>query len=154
MKYTETMLPQRKKLPHEIPPWVAEGRRYFITINCKNRSEDTLCSHGRAPEILRSIEVYEDLQKWFVHALVIMPDHLHLVGTFSRTPGIRATIRAWKAFHARRLGIHWQADFFEHRLRDEDAFTVKIQYLLMNPVRSGLVDEWKKWPYTFVRGDW
>jgi hypothetical protein len=27
-------LPVRKKLPHTIPQWVAEGSWFFVTINC------------------------------------------------------------------------------------------------------------------------
>jgi len=34
--------PVRKKLPHTIPQWVAEGSWFFITINCMPRGKNQL----------------------------------------------------------------------------------------------------------------
>ncbi len=147
-------LPIRKKLPHDIPSWVADGSRYFITINCARRGGDDLVADGRGLKLLESIAAYEALQKWYMHAMVVMPDHVHMIATFHRIPGIQATIKAWKSFHARGGGLSWQSGFFEHRLRNDAEFSEKLSYTLLNPVRKGLVVDWKDWSFTFVRGSW
>jgi putative transposase len=148
------MFPTRKFLPHDVPAWVPENSRYFITINCAERGGNHLCSEGRAEALLASIPVYENLGKWFVFVMVVMPDHVHLIATFSKTHGIRKTISTWKSFQSRTLKIDWQFNYFEHRLRNENEFTEKLYYVLMNPVRKGLAATWQDWPHTFVRGNW
>jgi REP element-mobilizing transposase RayT len=147
------MLPSRKKLPHQVPSWVPNGSRYFITINCAARGPNALAHQRVAASLLESITVYEQLQKWYIHAMVIMPDHIHMIVTFS-TQDIRLVIAPWKGFQAKTHDIDWQSDFFEHRLRNDAEFTEKVNYVLMNPVRKGLVNDWQNWPYTFVRGKW
>jgi REP element-mobilizing transposase RayT len=52
------------------------------------------------------------------------------------------------------LGIRWQRDFFEHRLRSEESFREKADYVLANPVRAGLVECEEDWLYTFIANPW
>lgn len=140
-------------MPHEIPAWVPDGCQYFITINNKERGGTALIRQSVAPALLASIPIYERLGKWWVDAMVVMPDHLHLIARFSRD-GVRPVIKPWKGFQAKAHGIDWQSDFFEHRLRNHGEFTEKMNYVLLNPVRKGLVSDWRDWPFTFVRGEW
>ena len=148
------MLPERKRLSHEIPGWVRDECRFFVTINCKQRGVDSLCCTGLAATLMASVAIYENLGKWYVPAFVVMPDHVHLIATFARQYGIGPTIRAWKGFHAKHSGIAWQSGFFEHRLRDDAEFTQKLDYVRMNPVRKGYVSDWKDWPHAIIHGDW
>jgi putative transposase len=48
------------------------------------------------------------------------------------------------------MGIEWQRDFFEHRLRSDESWREKANYILANPVRKGLVTEVSRWPYVFL----
>lgn len=146
-------LPVRKKLPHEIPAWVPDGSLYFITINCRERGTDSLCIEGRAEALLASIPVYESAAKWWMQVMVIMPDHLHMIATFSREHGVKSVISGWKGYQARALGIDWQSGFFEHRLRNDAEFSEKADYVRMNPVRKGLVKGWRDWAHLFWRGE-
>lgn len=75
------LLPQRKKLPHEIPSWVKQGTRHFITINCKQRAGNPLLARNTAQALLNSAAFYEQLGHWYLWLMVIMPDHLHLIAT-------------------------------------------------------------------------
>lgn len=147
------MLPRRKKQPHDVPSWVSDDSRYFITINCRVRGEDALCGPGKARGLVESIAVYESMGKWYVFAMVIMPDHVHRIASFARDPGLRRAVQSWKGFHAKNAGIAWQSGFFEHRLRNEHEFTEKVSYVLMNPVRAGLTAQWQAWSHRFVRGE-
>jgi REP element-mobilizing transposase RayT len=149
-----TRHPERKKLPHERPAWVPDSSRYFITINVKARDINTLCVPGVADRLLESVPAYEQRMAWYVYAMMIMPDHIHLVASFSREPGLRNTIQSWKRYFARSLGIVWQSDFFEHRLRNEAEFDEKLGYVLHNPMRKKLADRLSAWPHWFARGDW
>jgi putative transposase len=148
------VLPERKTLPHHIPSWVPEHSRYFITINCRHRGIDVLGRDKRASKLLESIRVYEDQNKWRVFVMIVMPDHIHMIASFNHTMGIQSIIRSWKRYHARVLGIEWQRDYFEHRIRNQAEYTKLFHYVLMNPVRKGLVTDWKEWQHKHVCGVW
>jgi REP element-mobilizing transposase RayT len=78
---------------------------------------------------------------------LLMPDHLHALLSFppSEKP-IRLVISKWKEWTARTVGIQWQDDFFEHRLRHDESRRQKADYILENPVRKGLVSRTEDWP--------
>jgi hypothetical protein len=46
-----------------------------------------------------------------------------------------------------RFGVSWQKDFFDHILRKDESLPSVIRYILENPVRKGLVSDWRD--YTF-----
>ena len=48
------------------------------------------------------------------------------------------------------MGIEWQRDFFEHRLRSDESWREKADYILANPVRKGLVAQVSQWPHVFL----
>jgi putative transposase len=90
---------------------------------------------------------------WWVALLVVMPDHLHALMKFPVEPGIDKAIGNWKHFLSRTHNIHWQRDFFEHRLRNDEQQIEKAHYIRMNPVRRGLVTEPEAWPFTWTFDD-
>jgi len=142
---------KRCKLPHEIPSWVKQGVRHFITINCREHGEDMLTAPPVAEMLIKGAIKYEELGYWFVCLLVIMPDHIHAILIFNLDCGIRKTVSSWKGYQAKTCGIRWQSDFFEHRLRNDDEYTEKAHYVRMNPVRKGLVATLEQWPYVIDR---
>jgi len=79
-----------------------------------------------------------------------MPDHLHALLSFppSGTP-LKTVVRKWKEWTAKQLGLDWQEDFFEHRLRREESRRQKADYILANPVRAGLVARPEDWPFVY-----
>ncbi len=47
----------------------------------------------------------------------------------------------------------WQRRYWEHFIRDEGDFRAHMDYVHINPVKHGLVEQVKDWPYsTFHRG--
>ena len=84
-----------------------------------------------------------------------MPDHIHLLLTFPVTEKrLQTIISKWKEWTAKSLKIEWQRDFFEHRLRKEESLREKADYILVNPVRGGLVEKEEDWPYVFIADPW
>ena len=144
-------LPQRKRLPHEIPPWVGQGARHFITINALRRATAPFGTDNIASALLRNLQVYEDLGRWHLWLAVVMPDHLHFIATFALEYGVVASVSAWKSYQTKTLKLEFQSGFFEHRLRDEAEFAEKAAYIRENPVRKGLVTDATAWPYLYAR---
>ncbi len=144
---TANKRPVRKTLPHEIPPWVPEGARYFITIVTKDRQTNPFSNPGIADSVLNSIRSYDESGKWYIWLAVVMPDHIHLIANFPSTPGLLKTVQMWKGFLVKRLGLKFQDGFFEHRLRNEDEFLEKMNYVRNNPVTRQLVQKCEEYPY-------
>lgn len=84
-----------------------------------------------------------------------MPVHLH----FFAMPGLEAKpreqwIKMWKSVSARRLMSEleleppfWQADTFDHVLRNKESYEEKWHYVRMNPVRARLCAKSEDWPW-------
>mgnify|MGYP003118759075 FL=1 len=79
---------------------------------------------------------------------VLMPDHIHLlwIGTKAETDQLKAT-----KFLRKHTPIEWQKQAHDHVLlekdRTRDALTRVSYYLRENPVRAGIVQNAKDWPY-------
>jgi putative transposase len=83
-----------------------------------------------------------------------MPDHLHLL-VEGRTDdsdligfvnGAKQQSGYW---HVRRYQSPlWQTGWFDHILRDDESLERHVSYTLANPVRAGLVEGWRDWPYS------
>lgn len=145
-------MPERKTLPHETPSWVLDGSEYFITICTYPRVKNQLCHAEIAEQIRSAFWFYQNRGDLWVHLLLLMPDHLHAILSFNREPGMQTSIKEFKKYTAKRLGIIWQRDFFDHRLRAGESITEKARYIRMNPVRAGLIETPDEWPH--VWGNW
>ena len=146
--------PVRKHLPHDIPSWVDTAKEiYFLTVNCRHRGVDQLTAAELAPRILDTVRFRQQQSLWFAHLFLLMPDHVH--GLVSFPPGVRrfrSVVSDWKRWTSRQLGVVWQSDFFEHRLRHEESLREKADYILLNPVRAKLVSRPEDWPHVILGG--
>jgi putative transposase len=144
--------PNRQRLPHDTPLGIAsEEATFFITICAADRGSDDLLRDGRPPALLEAVAHRHDNGVWWCRLFVVMPDHVHgLIRFPSRENPMARGISEFKKFTARTLGIRWQKDFFDHRLRREESEREKANYILRNPERAGLVAQWEQWPHRFV----
>ena len=144
-------LPKRKVLPHTPPPWVKEGDVYFITLCTQPRGENQLCHTELAAKLYESVCYREQLEQWWVLLFLLMPDHLHMLVRFSSDHAINKTISAWKRYTVRQLGVHWQRDYFDHRIRGNESLQQKAEYIRQNPVRAGLAAHPDEWPFVWMK---
>jgi len=92
------------------------------------------------------------LREWRVLAAVLMPDHLHVVVAPSERDGrlgnFSAALKRWmrKDLNA---SWEWQPGCLIVCYAPMSRFTRKWLYIQENPVRAGLVRQWKDWPYRF-----
>ena len=142
----------RKHLPHEIPLWIDPGKEiYFLTICGKPRGENQLAHCDIADQVFESFIHRNKAGVWFVHFGLLMPDHVHVLVSFPQSgKRIQTIVSKWKEWTTKDLGIQWQRDFFEHRLRHNQSYLEKADYIRANPVRAGLVGRIEDWPYVFI----
>jgi putative transposase len=138
-------LPARKKLPHTIPQWVSDGSWFFVTIKCVPQGKNQLCRADIGAGVLAALAHNHEKLVWHCRLALLMPDHLHAIIAFPPEPGLKTTVKNWKKFVAGELGVKWQRDFFDHRLRNDQELQEKTSYILMNPVRKGLCERAEDW---------
>jgi len=85
-------------------------------------------------------------------AFVVMPDHCHWLIAL-QSPDLAQLMRLVKGRSARAVNRHlgrsgpcWQSAFHDHALRDEESLRGMADYILLNPVRAGLVDDLGDYP--------
>jgi REP element-mobilizing transposase RayT len=140
-------LPVWKKLQHQTPEWAVDSAIYYLTICTLPRQLNQLCWPHIGRKILDSVAYRETLGHWWTHVCLLMPDHLHMLITPAESPGLASPIVAWKRYTRHTYSVRWQRDFFDHRLRSDESFAEKAEYILQNPVRAGLVERAEDWPY-------
>ena len=117
----------------------------------------TVCTEDRKPwlatpavhEHLRA--AWQSAEAWLVGYYLLMPDHLHL---FCAPHDLNFILEKWLTFWERQFrrlhkdaDCRWQPNGFHHRLRREDNYTEKWNYIRENPLRKGLVKNMDDWPY-------
>ena len=95
----------------------------------------------------------------------IMPNHVHVLIKpklkFEKTPYSLAEIfRGHKGVTARkanlilhRSGSFWQAESYDHYIRDSEEFYNIAWYILNNPVKVKLVQNVRDWEFTWIDKD-
>jgi REP element-mobilizing transposase RayT len=139
--------PVRQALPHAQRATSNAADARFLTVCTAPRRKNQLCLPIAATEIRAVLEFHHQRAAWHLHAVVLMPDHLHVLVTVPASTDLRRLMMACKRFIARRTPVQWQRDFFEHRLRRTKHWDAKLEYLRQNPVRAGLVERPEDWPY-------
>jgi REP element-mobilizing transposase RayT len=80
------------------------------------------------------------------HAWVVMPDHAHFLIQLNSEHKIGKVIQHLKGYSAYVLnkesityGKFWQENYYEYALRGEESIKEISRYIIMNPLRAGLV---------------
>jgi REP element-mobilizing transposase RayT len=122
----------------------------------------TICTWDRRPLfqnetwsklVLTSLGTGSFGEKTDRYAYCLMPDHLHLLlGPMGSN--LVDLINQWKSFSANLLrengveGPCWQRGFYDHALRKEEDIRSVAEYIVNNPVRSGIVTNWTDYPFS------
>jgi REP element-mobilizing transposase RayT len=96
--------------------------------------------------------------RWDCHAFCLMGTHYHLV-LETTTERLSAGMQYLNGVYAQRFnrrhdrdGHVFGARFASWVVRDDDHYERTIEYVLTNPVRAGLVDDWTEWRWSGARG--
>jgi len=147
------------------------GASYFFTLVTHHRPPLLVEPESRLAlrEMIEEVRINHPFN---VDAWVLLPDHMHCIWTlpendhdFSKRWGLikagftkkvgsvfrRDEVMSESRRNHREASI-WQRRFWEHQIRDETDYRSHIDYIHYNPVKHGLVDQVKDWPYsTFHR---
>jgi REP element-mobilizing transposase RayT len=135
------------RLAHNTPAWVVSGATYHIRISVEPGSSRCLTDPKIAATLLDSARFYHEQRRWHCRLFLLMPDHLHALLTFPNDKAMGPIVAAWKGYQAKNLGIKWQGNYFDHRIRDRSELQKKATYIRLNPVRKNLCLTEEAWPW-------
>ena len=146
----------RRNLPHLQKDFTP----HFITFVTKFRWILPPC----ARDIVLSSCRHDHRSKYELYVAIVMPDHAHLILTplidekrhmiFSLIeimPAIKGSSAHMINRQFARTGPVWQEESFDHVVRSSEGLDTKIEYVLQNPVRRGLVNDWRKYQWIWQR---
>lgn len=92
------------------------------------------------------------------YAYCFMPEHQHIVlhgtnpaaDTWRAMTNYKQQTGFWLACN--RPTVKWQKDWYDHIVRASEDLGAQIRYVLNNPVRRGLVQDWREHPFSGAIG--
>jgi len=121
---------------------------------------------------------HRDSELYKLLAYCIMPNHVHLlfellscnvsrlaesinegksrkIVSTCKVTKILESLKKYTALRAnlflKRSGAFWQHESYDHVIRDGDELENTIWYILYNPVKAGLVNEWERWEWSYCK---
>ncbi len=115
-------------------------------------------------------------QSYDLIAYCVMPNHVHIVFRppltadelmeaheesgrlyfLSEHPSLARILKSLKGFTTReankslhRQGAFWEAESYDHYVRDSAELDRIVTYVLNNPVKAGFVSRWQDWPHSY-----
>lgn len=129
---------------------------------CKN-SPDWLKNDEISNEIIKSWCFYNGI-KYQLYCLTIMSNHVHVIleplqhekGFYSLSEILKGTKNFTAAIANKilnRKGQFWMHESYDHYIRDENELRYYIEYTLFNPVKAGLIEDYRKWKHYWISED-
>jgi putative transposase len=86
-------------------------------------------------------------------AFVVMPDHVHWLIELGHSYTLSAALKLFKGRasatvnrHLKRSGVMWQPSFHDRAVRTDESLVELARYVVMNPVRAGVVNRVGDYP--------
>jgi len=140
----------RRRLPHLQVP----AKTYFISFNSKR---------GPLPPPALKLVVetikYDEGRRYELDLAVVMPDHVHMIiRPLEKMPGqwfdLSEILKMIKGVSSRKInqflatrGQLWWDESFDTIINNEDEYQAKVNYILNNPVKAGLVSHSEQYEF-------
>jgi REP element-mobilizing transposase RayT len=133
-----------------------EGAFYHITAR-GNEKKDIFTNDADRNKFIKILESVAEKYRWIVHAYCVMSNHYHLV---VETPlkNLSAGMRQLNGVYTQsfnkkhgRIGHLFQGRFKAYLIEKENYLLEVCRYIVLNPVRAGIVHDPLEWEYSSYR---
>jgi putative transposase len=138
---------RRRRLPHLYIP----GHTHFLTFRLA-KSQPAPLDESEKDQVLLHLH---RMAPGILQAYVVMPDHVHLLYQSTGVEDLRLTLKGLKGASARSLHLMfgrkppiWQDESYDHVVRDEHELQETWRYIEANPMRRGLVENPRTYPWS------
>ena len=159
IEYYETEYERQKSNTDKLNK---EGELFFNIIDDyldKSKNKNILKNEMLAGIVADSLRFYDE--KYFkLIAYCIMPNHVHVILDKESFPqssltSLFGSIKGYSAYNINKElgsgGKFWSSEIYDHLIRNDKDLINQIKYLINNPVKANLVEEWEEWKYSFLR---
>jgi len=141
-----------------------ENSKIFITFVTSKRRQILITN---IDTIRKSFKQTKEKLQFDIDAIVILPDHLHMIIQPKENKTYPEIIRQIKANFSRKIDVTkledyqltqsrkdkkekdiWQRRYWEHTITDEEDLIRHINYIHYNPVKHRYVKQAKEWKYS------
>ncbi|OGC96117.1 MAG: hypothetical protein A2W25_12480 [candidate division Zixibacteria bacterium RBG_16_53_22] len=141
-----------KKIRLDKEVYLEYGRPCHINIRSKN---DALVFVNRefTFKCMTLLESLCEKYDFLLYVYCFMPDHLHFIISVQGEKSIIELVQAFKSLTTLESYTHGfegkilQTRFYDHFLRNWEDLERHIKYVLENPIRKGLVRDFKDYPF-------
>ena len=113
-------------------------------------------------EIVKGSILHFDGTRYVSHVFCIMLNHVHwllspkadkeAISIDSILISIMHSVKSFTAHEANKVlgrsGRFWSKEYYDHLVRSSEQFGRLLVYTLENPVKAGLCNHWRDWPWT------
>ena len=151
--------------PDERREFASEGQRRLLGKwdSVLNRAQfgPTWLRDARIAQLVSESLHYRDARFYTLLAFCIMPNHVHVIftplreseDTYYSMAKIMQSLKGYTAYKANRIlgrrGAFWQHESYDHVVRSAAEGRRILNYVLNNPVKAGLVQDWSEWPWSY-----
>jgi putative transposase len=156
----------RRNLPH----WQLPGSIYFVTF----RTYKNLELPESSKKIIQDTILFQDSKSCNIFAYVIMPDHIHIIlrpieiskNEYYNLSEIMKAIKGYSSKVIKKnflketeeaqtgrsvLSKHiFQAESFDRIIRNEKELFEKLNYIINNPIKKGLIEKGKDYIWLYI----
>ncbi len=146
----------KRNLPHYDDP----GNIYFVTFSTAAGCELT---DSVKDAVFSSIK-YHSGKKYTLYACIIMKTHVHIIikpkefsnGSLYSLAQIMHSIKSYSGNKVNKIlsrkGSVWLKESYDRIIRDDDDYIEKMNYIIYNPVKAGLVSQPENYKWLFYLG--
>ncbi|MDI6765231.1 MAG: transposase [Bacteroidota bacterium] len=138
---------------HRLTPECYTGHQIVVFTLCVQERKSVFTNNNIVEYFRNTLLEEAHRQQCDIHMYLFMPDHLHLIiegksddaNILKMVNGFKQRTGYWLYQH--RHEFHWQKDYYDHIIRNSEDLRKQIEYILQNPVRKGIVVDWKQFPH-------
>jgi putative transposase len=130
---------------------------YFLTL-CTSHKQPYFSDEQIAKVIENEMEFRRVKEEIRLYCCCIMPDHLHILLslTYNYHKSLQDWVSAFKRYTSKATyqlyGVKplFQKNFYDHIVRKEESLAKIAEYIVNNPVRKGMVEEWEEYQHSKI----
>jgi putative transposase len=135
--------------------WDGPGQWYFVTVVTRAR-EPIFAEAACCLALQQAIKEVRYHHRFRLAGLAILPDHWHALICPEPPIVIETIVGAVKQNLLRKIWVEhkrptiWQSQFLDRRIRDEDDFMFHLEYIRINAVKHGYVNNPEDYEWFFI----
>ncbi len=126
---------------------------HFKTLDIlEHDRKNRILEQDQIAEIVANALMHFDGDRYRLFCWTIMPNHVHVVFQPIGTWQLAQILHSWKSFTANaankaldRRGSFWQAESYDHLIRNQKDLVRCVEYTWSNPEKAGLMDWRWRW---------